>query len=124
MAYNEALANRLRNALAHLTTVEEKKMMGGLTFMVNGKMCVGIVKEDLMVRLDPAVYDAALKKKGCREMTFTGKPMQGYVFVSPEGIIADRDLDAWIKLALDFNMKAKAATKKMKKINSPPMKRV
>ncbi len=114
MAYNEALANRLRNALAHLKNVEEKKMMGGLTFMVNGKMCVGIVKEDLMVRLDPAVYHAALTKKGCREMTFTGKPMQGFVFVSPEGIIADRELDYWIKLALDFNVQAKSAPQKPK----------
>jgi TfoX/Sxy family transcriptional regulator of competence genes len=111
VAYNEKLADRVRTALAHLKAVEEKKMMGGLTFMVNSKMCVGILKEDLMVRLDPLVYDEALKKKGCREMTFTGKPMSGFVFVSPDGLSTKKELDYWIMLALDFNKKAKASKK-------------
>ncbi len=63
MAYNETLAERIRKTFVKVPRVEEKKMMGGLTFMVNGKMCVGILKDDLMVRLDPAVYAAALKKR-------------------------------------------------------------
>ena len=111
MVYNEKLANRVRTALIHRKSVEEKKMMGGLTFMVNGKMCVGISKDELMVRLDPAIYDDALKKKGCREMNFTGKPMKGFVFVGSKGIDNKKDLDYWIDLALDFNKRAKASKK-------------
>ncbi len=113
MAYSEELAKRVSTALAHIKIVEEKKMMGGLTFMVNHKMCVGISNDDLMVRLDPAVYNAALKKKGCREMNFTGKAMKGFVFVSPEGTSNGKDFIYWINLALDFNKKAKSS-KQMK----------
>lgn len=112
MVYDEKLANRVRTALVHLKAVEEKKMMGGLTFMVNDKMCVGISKDDLMVRLDPAVYEAALKKKGCREMDFTGRPMKCFVFVNPKWTENKKDLDYWIELALDFNKKAKVSKKK------------
>jgi TfoX/Sxy family transcriptional regulator of competence genes len=114
MAYNEALAQRVREALAAQPKVEEKKMMGGLTFMVNGKMCVGILRDDLMARIDPEVYEIALAKKGCREMNFTGKPMKGFVFISPEGTKRKADLDYWIGLALDFNKRAKASKKRKK----------
>ncbi len=86
--------------------------MGGLTFMVNGKMCVGIINDDLMARIDPAVHDAALKQKGCREMDFTGKPMKGYVFIAPEGTANRQDLENWVTLALDFNSRAKASKKR------------
>ncbi len=68
MAYNEKLAKRVREALAGKRKVEEKKMMGGLTFMLNNKMCVGISGDDLMARIDPEIYVSALKRKGCREM--------------------------------------------------------
>lgn len=112
MAYDEKLASRIRTLFIHQKKIEEKKMMGGLTFMVNSKMCVGILKDDLMVRLDPTVYDAALKRKGCREMNFTGKPMKGFVFVSPEGTNNKKDLLHWIDLALDFNKKAKLSKKR------------
>ncbi len=112
MAYNERLADRIRIALAHRKAVEEKKMMGGLTFMVNGKRCVGVLKDELMIRLDPVIYDIALKRKGCHEMNFTGKPMKGFVFVSPEGTNNKKDLDYWVDLALDFNKKAKASKKR------------
>ena len=84
--------------------------MGGLTFMVNGKMSLGIVKDDLMVRLDPAVYEAALKRTGCRVMDFTGKPMKGFVFVNPKGTGRKEQLHVWIALALAFNKRAKAST--------------
>ena len=112
MAYSEQLAEKIRDAFRHVPSVEEKKMMGGLTFMVNGKMCVGVSKDDLMVRLDPTAYDTALKKKGCREMNFTGKPMKGFVFVSLEGTSNEKDFNYWIDLALDFNKKAKAYKKR------------
>ncbi len=112
MAYSEKLADRVRKTLVHRKAVEEKKMMGGLTFMVNGKMCVGVSKDELMVRLDPEVYEVALKKKGCREMNFTGKPMKGFVFVSPKGTSNKKDLSYWVDLALDFNKKAKVNKKR------------
>ena len=111
MAYDERLAQRVRDLLPR-RSVEEKKMMGGLTFMVNGKMCVGILKDDLMARIDPSVYETALRRKGCREMNFTGKPMKGFVFVGPSGTKGARDLHYWVDLALDFNKQAKAAKKK------------
>lgn len=81
--------------------------------MVNGKMCVGILKDDLMARIDPAIHDEALQKKGCREMDFTGRPMKGFVFVGPEG--TKGSLDYWVNLALDFNNRAKPSKKRKKK---------
>ena len=113
MSYNEHLANRVRELLYSKKNVIEKKMMGGLTFMLNDKMCVGIVHDDLMVRINPKVYESALEKTGCREMDFTGRPMKGFVFVAPEGTKSKKDLEYWIKLALDFNKKAKSSKKKM-----------
>jgi TfoX/Sxy family transcriptional regulator of competence genes len=115
MAYNETLANKIREILASKTSdIEEKKMMGGLTFMINGKMCVGVINDDLMARIDHNVYEDALTKKGCREMDFTGKPMKGYVFIGPDGTSTVKELNYWIQLALDFNHKAKSSKKKKK----------
>jgi TfoX/Sxy family transcriptional regulator of competence genes len=116
MAYDEHLAERIRRALqTRRVGFQEKKMMGGLCFLVDNKMCVGIVKDDLMARIDPEVQPMAISRKGCREMDFTGKPMKGYVFVSPEGVDADDELDFWVNLAMEFNPKAKASPKKKKK---------
>ena len=112
MAYDEKLANRIRELLLNKRSVEEKKMMGGLTFMVNNKMCVGILKDDLMARIDPEVYESALERRGCREMDFTGRPMKGFAFIDPEGTKSKKDLEYWIKLALDYNKRAKASKKK------------
>ena len=109
MTYDEKLASKVRKILND-KKVEEKKMMGGLTFMVNGKMCVGILKNDLMVRINPEVYETALKKTGCREMNFTGKPMKGFVFVGPKG--TEKDLKYWIGLAIDFNKIAEVSKRK------------
>lgn len=117
MTYSEELAKRVSTALADQRVVEEKKMFGGLTFMVNGKMCVGISKDDLMVRLDPEVYETALKRDGCREMNFTGRPMKGFVFVGPKGTNNEKDLNYWVDLAIDFNKKAKTAKKKGGKLD-------
>lgn len=111
MAFDEKLAQRVRRLLVGQKTVEEKKMMGGLTFMVNGKMCLGVLKDDLMARIDPGVYETALSQKGCREMTFTGKPMKGFVLVGSTGTASEKDLTDWIDLALDFNPRAKASKK-------------
>ncbi len=113
MAYNEQLADRVRQTLGHQNVqFEEKKMMGGLTFMVKGKMCIGVHEDRLMARIGPDPYEEALKKKGCQKMDFTGREMKGYVFVNPEGTDMDEDLQSWIDLALAFNKQAKAYKKK------------
>lgn len=113
MAYSELLADRIRSILkSKQVHFMEKKMMGGLTFMVNDKMCLGIIKEDLMARIDPEVYTETLRKTGCREMDFTGKPMKGYIMVNPKGIDMDSELEFYIDLALKFNPKAKSSKKK------------
>jgi len=107
MAYDEFLAERIRSGLRRKhKAFKEKKMMGGLCILVNEKMCVGIVKNTFMARIDPEIRAAALKKKGCREMDFTGRPMKGFVFVDPIGIDLEADLDYWITLCLEFNPKA------------------
>ena len=117
MAYNEHLADRVRRVFEEkkVHNIEEKRMMGGLTFMVNDKMCVGIVKEDLMVRLNPELHEEMVQKTGARTMDFTSKPMRGYIFVAPKGVDKDHDLDFWLENALTFNVLAKAAKKKSKK---------
>jgi len=113
MSYNEKLADSTREiiALTHKKVVE-KKMFGGLCFMVNDKMCVGVEKERLMVRLDPLLFDEVMEKEGCKPMDFTGKIMKGYVFVDIEALNTKKKLDYWIQLALEFNKKAKASKKK------------
>jgi TfoX/Sxy family transcriptional regulator of competence genes len=114
MAYNEKLNDMIREALMHLPSVEEKHMFGGTCFMVNGKMCVGVVKDEMMCRIDPEIYEEALEKNGCREMVFTGRPMKGYVFVSEEGMKDSSGFAYWINLCLEFNKKAKPSRKRKK----------
>ena len=114
MAYNEKLADRVRNILLDRGHVDERKMFGGLAFMVNDKMCVGILQEKLMARIDPEIYTTALQKKGCKEMDFTGRPMRGFVFVEPNGTTTKKDLQFWIELALAFNKKAKQSKQKLR----------
>lgn len=113
MAYDEGLATRVRELFERRAVAfEEKRMMGGLCFLVDGKMCVGVEQERLMVRLDPAVYENALKRAGCRPMDFTGRPMRGFVFVEPEGVSEDDELASWLELALEFNPRAKSSRKR------------
>ena len=111
MAYDEILAGRVSEALRKVKQVATKKMMGGLCFMVDDKMALGILGEDLMVRLDPEIREMALKKKGCREMGFTGRPMKAFVFVGPPGTRTDKELRGWVDLALEFNPRAKSSKK-------------
>lgn len=113
MAYNEELADRVRIALSKKKTLfDQRKMMGGLCILVDGKMCVGIIKDSLMARIDPEIYAEALVKKGCTEMDFTGRPMKGFVYIHPEGITTESELGYWLQLCLDFNPRAKASKKK------------
>ncbi len=113
MAYSEQLAERLRSYFAvGGVDFEEKKMMGGLCFMVDGKMCVGVTNDDLMVRLDPAIYEEALEQEGARPMDFTGRTMKGFVFVSESALSGAKAIAYWAGLALEFNPKAKSSRKK------------
>jgi TfoX/Sxy family transcriptional regulator of competence genes len=115
MAYSEKLANRIRERFSDLPKIQEKEMMGGLTFMVNDKMCVGIIKDEMMCRIDPAFHETAIEKTGCRTMDFTKRPMKGYVMIDETGMRAKKDFDFWIDLALEFNKKAKSSKKSKKK---------
>lgn len=113
MAYDEQLASRGRVVFPRRKVAfTEKRMMGGLCLLVDDKMCVGVEKERLVVRLDPEVYEAALKRKGCAPMDFTGRPMRGFVFVKKAGFTVACDLDSWLSLALEFNPKAKSLKKR------------
>ena len=113
MSFNEKLADRVREIIAiDHDNVEEKKMFGGLCFMVNDKMCVGVEAERLVVRLDPAKYDEVMKKEGCKPMDFTGKIMKGYVFVDIDVLNTRKKLEYWVNLALEYNKIAKASKKK------------
>ena len=112
MSYSEKLAERIRESLVGVKKLKEKEMMGGLTFMVNDKMCIGIIKEEMMCRIDPNLQDEVLSKKGCRIMDFTGRPMKGYVMVDESGMKSKKDFDYFINLCLSFNKVAKSSRKK------------
>jgi len=109
MAYSEFLADRIRQRMKNAGKGEEKKMMGGLIFMVNEKMCVGIdmdkqtQNDRLMVRVGKLPYENLLGQKGSRVMDFTGTVMRGFLFIDPDGFDLDDDLDFWVEKALEFN---------------------
>lgn len=109
MAFSEHQADRIRQRLTNRGAVEEKKMMGGLIFMVNEKMCVGIDIDKktgldrLMVRVGKLPYEDLLQKEGSRVMDFTGTVMRGFLFIDPEGFDSEDDMDFWIERALEFN---------------------
>lgn len=102
MAYDEGLAQRLRELLADRSDVEEKKMFGGLAFMVRGHMTVGVNKADLMLRCGPDRYEEVLALPHARVMDFTKKPLKGFVYVDPKGFEVDGDLRGWVDIGLDF----------------------
>ena len=109
MAYSEFLADRVRQRLVSTGDIVEKKMMGGLILMINGKMCLGIDidkktnADRLMVRVGKLPYEALLKRSGSSPMDFTGRVMKGFLFIDPDGFDKDDDLDFWVKKALEFN---------------------
>ena len=107
MADSEILADRIRQALAHISSVKEQKMTGGLAFMVNGKLSVGVFRREYMLlRCDPEVTDELLTRKGAQWAEMKGKPMaKGWVLISSEGLTSQKDFDDWIGVALDFNRK-------------------
>lgn len=109
MAYSEYLVERVRQRLSKVNITDEKKMMGGLIFMVDDKMCLGVDidkstgKDRLMVRVGKAAHEDLVFKKGSREMDFTGRVMRGFLFIGPEGFDSEEDLDFWVDKALEFN---------------------
>ena len=102
MPFSESLAARIRDTLARRKNIEEKKMFGGVGFLLNGNMLVGVWKDSLIVRLGPDNYDDALLEPHVREFDITGKPMKGWVMVESEGVEDDGQLQDWIERALKF----------------------
>ena len=102
MAYDEKLADRIRQAVGPRADVAEKKMFGGIAFLVDGKMFCGIVKDDLMVRVGPEHYEASLAKAHVRPMDFTGRPMNGYVYVGPGGSRTVKAIAKWVEQGAAF----------------------
>jgi hypothetical protein len=96
MAFDEGVAQRLREVFARRTDVVEKKMFGGIAFMLSGNMCCGVVGNELMARVGPKQYEMALKEPYAREMDFTGKPLKGFVYVGVQGFESDEDLQSWV----------------------------
>jgi TfoX/Sxy family transcriptional regulator of competence genes len=111
MAYNEKIAERVREAFSGLKNVEEKRMFRGVTFMLNGKMCVSVGDDEIMCRINPDIYEEVLEKKDCRPMKMKGRIYKGYILVGEESIKTKKELDYWIGLAVDFNKLAKSSKK-------------
>ncbi|MBN3581598.1 TfoX/Sxy family protein [Algoriphagus aestuarii] len=119
MAFDEYLVERLQSSLKRRgVSFTQKKMMGGLLFMVDDKMLMGInqdkhSKQDrLMVRVGEKAEELCRKRTGCRSMEFTGRPMKGFVFVDPEGFDLDEDWEFWVEMALKYNPEAKSSKKR------------
>ena len=102
MAYDEALAERVRDVLAPRVDLTERKMFGGIAFMIGGNMAIGVIGDDLMVRLEPTDAERALAEPHVRPMDFTGRPMKGMVFVGSAGTASDDDLAGWVGAGADF----------------------
>ncbi len=102
MAYDEGLADRVRELLAERDGISEKKMFGGLSFLLDGNMCCGVARDDLVVRLSPEEAERALAELHARPMDFTGRPLKGFVYVSPQGVADETSLLDWIDRAVRF----------------------
>ncbi|GGI27851.1 TfoX/Sxy family protein [Pedobacter mendelii] len=112
MPFDEFLANHIRKKLKYLPDVEEKIMFSGLVFMVNGKMCIGVMKDKIMLRINSEILNTLVNKDRWAQMKMVGKMMKGYILVSEDVINQNIELDFWINLALEFNPLAKASKKK------------
>jgi TfoX/Sxy family transcriptional regulator of competence genes len=112
MAINEQLTNRVRQAFAETPGVEEKKMFSGIAFMVNKKLCVSVGNNRIMCRIDPDLQDDLIRKPGCATVIMKGRDYKGYIWVNESVLTSKKQIDYWVKLALDFNPQAKATAKK------------
>jgi len=102
MAYDEGLAHRVGEALEETPGVVEKKMFGGLAYMIDGNMACGIVGSELMVRVGPDAYEECLAQEHAREMDFTGRALKGMIYVGEDGLTEDGDLAAWVARGVAF----------------------
>lgn len=111
MAYNEQLAKRVRDYLKNRPglNIEEKKMFGGLAFLINGKMCVNVSGDRLMCRFDPKLKDELSQRPGYETMIMRGREYKGYCYIHPEGFSKQSDFEFWINLCLEFNEHAKSS---------------
>jgi TfoX/Sxy family transcriptional regulator of competence genes len=116
MAYNEELAERVRDVLSPTAGISERRMFGGICFLLYGNMCCGILKDELVLRLEPTRAEILLQQPHTRPMDFTGRPLKGFVYVEPHGLIAQYDLEKWISIALEF---ARSLPKRTAKKKSP-----
>lgn len=114
MAYDEKLAGRVRGLLVRRKGVAEKKMFGGLCFLLKGKMFCGVLKEDLVARVGPEKYQAALARPHVRPMDFTGRPIKGFVFVGPGGCLTEQSLSNWLTPALEYASTLPPKSKRLK----------
>ncbi len=115
MVYDEKLAGRVRKLLARRKGFDEKKMFGGLCFMLKGKMVCGVLKEDLVLRVGPESYKKALSHRHVRPMDFTGRPLKGFVFVGPGGCRTEKPLSSWIAGAVEYASTLPRNSKRPKK---------
>ena len=102
MAYDEQLAARVRELLAPATGISEKKMFGGLCFLLHGNMCCGVLKNELVLRLEPKRAEGLLQQPHTRPMDFTGRALKGFVYVGADGLGTRTDLKAWVSISLEF----------------------
>jgi hypothetical protein len=114
MTFNEKLADRIRESLMDVPNLEEKIMFGGLCFMVNEKICLGVFKDEMLCRIDPVLDSEVVELTGCRPMDSSGKSMKGFVFISEGAMKMRKEFEYWIGLCLEFNPRAKASKKKQK----------
>ena len=112
MAINEKLTNRVRELLADVDKVDEKKMFSGLAFMVDEKLCIAVRNDNIMLRINPEIHNELVEKQGCSPMIMKGKDLDGYVVVDEAFLDTKKQLSYWVKLALDYNPKAKSSKKK------------
>lgn len=115
MAYDEALARRIQDRVSQWPGLSERKMFGGIAFMLDDKMFAGVIQDDLMVRVDPPTFSSALSNPHVREMDFTGRPMKGYFYVAPAGVATDDALAYWLDLARSWVATLPAKSPKMPK---------
>ena len=123
MPYDESLADRVRDLVANRDGYSERKMFGGLCFMLNGNMFAGVVRNDLMLRVGTDAFDEALTRPGAKPMDFTGRPMVGMVFVEPQGCASNEQLQGWLKDALAFVETIPPKTAKSPASRPPPRRR-
>ena len=102
MPYDDGLAHRVRESLEPRADTTEREMFGGLGFMVDGNMCVGVIEDSLVARVGPEAYDDARSEPHARPFDFTGREMRGWVFVDPPGLAEDEDLATWVERCLGF----------------------